>query len=71
MCSGSEVSLGGVGWLEMSSKLLPHRQNMKTIIKIQFSSNQTNSLLLWQGNHLTNHYFAVALVNGFLEFRSA
>ena len=68
-CNEREIYLSGGGWLEMSSKLLPHRQNMKTIIKIQFSSKQTNSLLLWQGNHLTNHYFAVALVNGFLEFR--
>ena len=69
VCSGSEVSLGGVGWLEMSSKLLPHRRNMKTIVRINFSSRQRNSLLLWQGDHRTQHYFAVALVNGFLEFR--
>ena len=68
-CSASEVYLGGGGWLEMSSKLLPHRRNMKTIVKINFSSRQRNSLLLWQGDHRTQHYFAVALVNGFLEFR--
>ena len=70
VCSASEVYLGGGGWLEMSSKLLPHRRNMKTILKIDFSSRQRNSLLLWQGDHRTQHYFAVALVNGFLEFRS-
>ena len=42
---------------------------MKTIVRINFSSRQRNSLLLWQGDHRTQHYFAVALVNGFLEFR--
>ena len=58
---------------------------MKTVINIEFATRQKNSLLLWQvggapccqftcfvtvqGNFEERHYFALAIVNGFLEFR--
>ena len=57
---------------------------MKTVIMIEFATRQKNSLLLWQvhcssplvsinllsqGNYEERHYFALAIVNGFLEFR--
>ena len=36
---------------------------------LTLASTQDNSLLLWQGDHRTGHYFAIAIRNGFLEFR--
>jgi len=68
-CDAQKVYLDGTGWLELTRKVLPHKPNMKTMIKIEFATRQKNSLLLWQGNYEERHYFALAIVNGFLEFR--
>ena len=38
-------------------------------VTLTLASTQDNSLLLWQGDHRTGHYFAIAIRNGFLEFR--
>ena len=68
-CIQHQLSLDGSGWVELSQKLMPQKVNYKTEITINFASRQQNSLLLWQGDYRTGHYFAVALRNGFLEFR--
>merc|ERR1712083_1137250 len=68
-CEAKKVYLDGTGWLELTRKVLPHKPNMKTVINIEFATRQKNSLLLWQGNFEERHYFALAIVNGFLEFR--
>ena len=68
-CVQHQLSLDGSGWVELSSKLMPQKVNYRTVITVNFASRQQNSLLLWQGDYRTGHYFAVALRNGFLEFR--
>ena len=68
-CVQHQLSLDGSGWVELSKKLLPQKVNYRTVITVNFASRQQNSLLLWQGDYRTGHYFAVALRNGFLEFR--
>ena len=68
-CVQHQLSLDGSGWVELSKKLMPQKVNYRTEITISFASRQQNSLLLWQGDYRTGHYFAVALRNGFLEFR--
>ena len=58
-CLHSQVYMDGSSWMELSRKVLPHRQNMKTIIKLKFATRQNNSLLLWQvrPEHLTLCHF--------------
>lgn len=68
-CVQQQLSLDGSGWVELSKKLMPQKVNYRTEITVSFASRQQNSLLLWQGDYRTGHYFAVALRNGFLEFR--
>ena len=68
-CVQHQLSLDGSGWVELSPKLMPQKVNYRTVITVNFASRQQNSLLLWQGDYRTGHYFAVALRNGFLEFR--
>ena len=48
---------------------MPQRDNYRTEVTIRFASGQKNSLLLWQGDYKKKHYFALALRNGYLEFR--
>ena len=68
-CKAQQLSLDGSGWLELSRKLMPQKPNYRTVINLRFSSRQANSLILWQGDYRLQHYFAIALTGGFLEFR--
>ena len=68
-CVQKQLSLDGTGWLELTKKLMPQKEKYRTVLTLELSSRQRNSLILWQGDHRTGHYFAIALRNGFLEFR--
>ena len=68
-CTNHQLSLDGSGWLELSRKLMPQKENYKIEIILRFNSLQANSLILWQGDYRRQQYFAIALANGYLEFR--
>jgi len=68
-CLARELYLGGRGWLELSRKILPQKPNMKTVIKLELATRQNHSLVLWQGNYKSDHYFALAVQQGRLEYR--
>lgn len=46
----SQVSFHGDGWLELDKDLLPHKSTQEDeVISIRFTTNDTNSLVLWHG----------------------
>lgn len=46
----SQISLSGDGWLELKQELLPHKSTTENeVISIRFTTNDTNSLVLWYG----------------------
>ena len=55
--------------MELSRKIMPHRPNMMEVLTLQFSTTQKHGLLLWQGDFSSNHFLAVAVVGGRVQFR--
>lgn len=46
----SQVSFSGDGWLELPRVFLPHKSTSEDeVISIRFTTNDTNSLVLWHG----------------------
>ncbi|XP_052124491.1 basement membrane-specific heparan sulfate proteoglycan core protein isoform X6 [Frankliniella occidentalis] len=70
----SQVSFGGDGWLELNRDFLPHKSNSEDeVISIRFTTNDTNSLVLWHGQSpdddgQNQDYLSLSIINGKLEW---
>ncbi|XP_034241184.1 basement membrane-specific heparan sulfate proteoglycan core protein-like isoform X2 [Thrips palmi] len=70
----SQVSFSGDGWLELNRALLHHKSTSEDeVISIRFTTNDTNSLVLWHGqtpdvDGTSQDYLSLSIINGKLEW---